>query len=310
MALSFIVKASILFHSRAIIIPWVQKFSAISCSRGRDYSAFPVRHIPKRSNESQESESALPKKHFLDIEKNSFLNRKVQETEFSVGGGGSKYGDIPFHSKSRNHKQKLITSLDDEVEWGKEDEVDEDFVLEHGIAETDKARQDAETIAVRLLASRALTAVELQKKLMGRKFTVNVVNAVITDFHTRGLINDGLYAEMFSRSRWSSSSWGPRRIKQALIKKGVSEVDADNAIKLVFKNDEAGEEQESRESGHAISKPSLDQLYVQASKQWLKGQDMPREKRKARIIRWLQYRGFDWSVVSFILKKLESSHPQ
>lgn len=96
----------------------VQKFSAISCSRGRDYSAFPVRHIPKRSNESQESESALPKKHFLDIEKNSFLNRKVQETEFSVGGGGSKYGDIPFHSKSRNHKQKLITSLDDEVEWG------------------------------------------------------------------------------------------------------------------------------------------------------------------------------------------------
>lgn len=87
-------------------------------------------------------------------------------------------------------------------------------------------------------------------------------------------------------------------------------MDADNAIKLVFKNDEAGEEQESRESGHAISKPSLDQLYVQASKQWLKGQDVPREKRKVRIIRWLQYRGFDWSVVSFILKKLESSHPQ
>ncbi|KAK4715034.1 hypothetical protein R3W88_020941 [Solanum pinnatisectum] len=309
MALSFIVKASIQLHSRAIIIPWVQKFGAISCSRGRDYSAFPVRHIPKRFNECQESESALPKKHFLDREKHSFLNRNIQETEFSVGGG-LKIGDIPFHSKSQNHNQKLITSLDDEVEWGKEDEVDEDFVLEHGIAETDKARQDAETIAVRLLASRALTAVELKKKLLGRKFTLNVVNAVITDFHTRGLINDGLYAEMLSRSRWSSSSWGPRRIKQALIKKGVSEVDADNAIKMVFKNDEAGEEQESTESGHAISKPSLDQLFVQASKQWLKGQGVPREKRKARIIRWLQYRGFDWSVVSFILQKLESSYPQ
>lgn len=112
---------------------------------------------------------------------------------------------------------------------------------------------------------------------------------------------------MFSRSRWSSSTWGPRRIKQALIKKGVSDVDTNNAIKMVFKNDEAGGEQES---GHAISKPSLDQLFVQASKQWLKGQDVAREKRKARIIRWLQYRGFDWSVVSFILKKLESSYPQ
>lgn len=93
----------------------VQKFSAVSCSRGRDYSAFPVRHIPKRSNECQESESA--KKHFLDIEKHSFLNGNVQETEFSVGGG-LKCGDIPFHSKSRKHNQKLITSLDNEVEWG------------------------------------------------------------------------------------------------------------------------------------------------------------------------------------------------
>ncbi|MCD7450555.1 hypothetical protein HAX54_007208 [Datura stramonium] len=306
MAVSFIVKASIQLHGRAIVIPWVQNFGAISCSPGRDYSAFPVRHIPKKSNGCQESEADLPRKHFLNIEKHSFLNGNVQETEFSVGGR-SKYGDIPFHSNTQNHKQKLITSLDDEVEWGTEDEVNEDVVLEHGIAETDKARQDAERTAVQLLASRALTAVELKKKLLGRKFTLNVVNAVITDFNTRGLINDGLYAEMFSRSRWSSSSWGPRRIKQALIKKGVSEVDADNAIKLVFKNDETGEEQES---GLAMSRPSLDQLFAQASKQWLKGQGVPREKRKARIIRWLQYRGFDWGVVSSILKKLESSYPQ
>ncbi|KAK4355140.1 hypothetical protein RND71_024111 [Anisodus tanguticus] len=307
-------------------LKWVQKFGAISCSRGRDYSAFPVRHIPKRSNEYQDSEAALPRKHFSDIEMHSSLDGNVQETEFSVGGR-SNYGDIPFHSNSQNHKQKLISSLDDEVEWGKEDEVNEDFVLERGIAETDKARQDAERTQFNYLLQahtslsdyflmhvfvlcRALTVVELKKKLLGRKFTLNVVNTVITDFHTRGLINDGLYAEMFSRSRWSSSSWGPRRIKQALIKKGVSKVDTDNAIKMVFKNDEAGGEQESGESGLAMSKPSMDQLFVQASKQWLKGQSVPREKRKARIIRWLQYRGFDWGVVSSILKKLESTYPQ
>ena len=32
--------------------------------------------------------------------------------------------------------------------------------------------------------------------------------------YCRGFINDSLYAETFSRSRWSNSSWGPRRIKQ------------------------------------------------------------------------------------------------
>lgn len=30
----------------------------------------------------------------------------------------------------------------------------------------------------------------------------------------RGLLNDYLYAETFSRSRWFSLSWGPSRIKQ------------------------------------------------------------------------------------------------
>uniref|UniRef100_F6I584 Regulatory protein RecX n=1 Tax=Vitis vinifera TaxID=29760 RepID=F6I584_VITVI len=122
----------------------------------------------------------------------------------------------------------------------------------------------------------------------------------------RGLINDALYAETFSRSRWSSSSWGPRRIKQALFKKGVSEADAEKAVKLVFKDDGSGGDQESR---HGLSNLAMDHLFVQASKQWLRGHDVPRETRKSRIIRWLQYRGFTWAVVSFILKKLESQYP-
>lgn len=100
---------------------------------------------------------------------------------------------------------------------------------------------------------RAFTAVELGKKLNGKKFPPNIIKAVITDFrsrylnlrifsfsfvlllgttviisekltwlvltslfflYVRGLINDGLYAEAFSQSRWSSSTWGPGRIKQ------------------------------------------------------------------------------------------------
>jgi hypothetical protein len=36
-------------------------------------------------------------------------------------------------------------------------------------------------------------------------------------YFLRGLLNDGFYAESFSRSRWMSSTWGPRRIKQASI---------------------------------------------------------------------------------------------
>ncbi|CAK7345913.1 unnamed protein product [Dovyalis caffra] len=167
-----------------------------------------------------------------------------------------------------------------------------------------KIMQDAEKAAVGLLARRAYTAVELKKKLLGKRFALDIVEAMISDFQSRGLINDGLYAETFSRSRWSSSTWGPRRIKKALSNKGVSEADADKALKLVFEDDDSDEQ----DSKVGLSKISMDQLLVQASKQWLRGQDVPKDTRKSRLIRWLQYRGFNWDVVNFVLKKLESLH--
>ncbi|MCI12136.1 regulatory protein recX-like, partial [Trifolium medium] len=89
----------------------------------------------------------------------------------------------------------------------------------------------------------------------------------------------------------------------ALFMKGVSQADAEKAVEVVFKdnNDCVGDEK----SIVGLSKQSMDHLYVQASKQWSRGQNVPLETRKSRIIRWLQYRGFDWNVISIILKKLD-----
>ncbi|KAL5735583.1 hypothetical protein ACOSP7_030050 [Xanthoceras sorbifolium] len=179
-------------------------------------------------------------------------------------------------------------------------------IYEQKVVVAGKSLQDAENVAIKLLATRAFTAVELRKKLNGKKFPPDIVEAVLEDFKSRGLINDSLYAETFSRSRWSSSSWGPRRIKQALFNKGINNTDADKAVTLVFKDAESDDDQESK---LGMSKLSMDHLFVQASKQWLRNQDAPEETRKVRIIRWLQYRGFNWGVTNFILKKLESQYP-
>ncbi|MBA0693306.1 hypothetical protein Goari_010797, partial [Gossypium aridum] len=185
---------------------------------------------------------------------------------------------------------------------------------------------DAEKSAIELLAAsirytwramcnclviptvRAFTAVELRKKLLGKRFDPDIVETLITDLQNRGLINDSLYAEAFSRSRWSSSTWGPRRIKQALFKKGISEADAENALKLVFEGRD-GDSNDDQESRLGFSKLSMDHLLIQASKQWLRGRDVPKETRKSRIVRWLQYRGFNWGVIGSVLKKLESQYP-
>ncbi|XP_072969038.1 uncharacterized protein [Typha angustifolia] len=168
--------------------------------------------------------------------------------------------------------------------------------------------QDAEKAAIELLAVRAFTAAELRKKLRGKMYPCDVVDAVIDDIKNRGLLNDGLYAESFSRSRWLSSTWGPKRIKQALIQKGVTEAEADKATRKVFEDDDNNNGSDNY-TEHGMSQTSFDRLFLQTSKQWLRGQGLSIENRKIRVVRWLQYRGFNWRVTNIILRRLESQYP-
>ncbi|KAF5479104.1 hypothetical protein F2P56_005607 [Juglans regia] len=295
---------------RVFFIPWVMKnnATAITCLQRRDCgSSVPVRYIPKTSSKIKKSERPLPIK---GSKKNEFRNCS----------DGIQKSFVFDDEKSQNQNQLLVNneSFGDfeqacvDYEFIEEPkEVVEEFIFHQGKdckqdASCDaKTKQEAEKLAIELLATRSFTAVELRKKLQGKRFSADTVEAVINSFQSRGFINDSLYAETFSRSRWSMSSWGPRRIKLALLKKGVSEVDAENAVKLVFEDGESSDQ----ESNLGLSKLSMDQLYIQASKQWLRGRDLPKETRKSRIVRWLQYRGFNWGIVSIILKKLESECP-
>ncbi|GMY30849.1 regulatory protein recx [Fagus crenata] len=291
---------------RVFFIPWVKKnyATAITCLQSRDYSSSaPVRYTPKKYCKVNNPESPLPIK---DSEKN----------EFRYHSDAIQRSIVFNKEKSENHNQMFQNNVlfdDDEQDYELMEEpekvIEKSSICKGKDSEQDvscdvKTKQDAENLAIKLLATRAFTAVEMRKRLYGKKFSPDTVEAVINDFRRRGYINDSLYAETFSRSRWSNSSWGPIRIKRELWRKGVSKVDAENAVKLVFEQGESGD----HESSLGLSKPSMDHLFIQASKQWLRGQDVPKEKRKSRIIHWLQYRGFNWGVISIILKKLESQY--
>ncbi|KAJ1273378.1 hypothetical protein BS78_06G275500 [Paspalum vaginatum] len=189
---------------------------------------------------------------------------------------------------------------DEFVQLSFEEEESDNVVRE--ISES--VARDVEKAAIELLAGRAFTVSELRKKLRSRKYPVDTVDAVIADFKSRGLLNDGSYAESFSRSRWQTSTWGPRRIKQALRQKGVSEEEVDQATRRVFQD--GGH---AKEAGYGISEASMDHLFAQASKQWQRGQSLTLENRRGRIVRWLQYRGFNWAVTNAIIRKLEAQHP-
>ncbi|KAL8205740.1 hypothetical protein R6Q57_009291 [Mikania cordata] len=334
---------------RVFLKPWGKTKIIVRCCSnfGEGSTDFPVRYTPKRSSNVKKSKlhdpTPIPKKSD-NFELRRYANDDLSNVEFSNNWERSRIG-LSLNKKSpgfksgnlRSKEKKICNSavrsevIEHNYKWGSAesnsveeihefdamddpnnalDEVEfhnGEYEIKHLPLESRKSNEEAEKTAIGLLAARAYTALELKKKLSGKKFSPEVVNSVISDFQNRGLINDFLYAEAFSRSRWSSSSWGPHRIKQALAKKGINDADAQKAIKLVL---EDGEPDDSVQvSRFGLSKPSIDHLFAQALKQWIRAKNLPSEKQKSRIITWLQYRGFNWGIINFILKKLQSEHP-
>ncbi|BBH04430.1 hypothetical protein Prudu_015571 [Prunus dulcis] len=267
-------KTQFQFPCRVFVMSWAREKIAI-------------KYIPKKSSQVKKSENYQQTKVSEQKKSREFPDAGALKSEVKqCGRGVQKNRGFDEKPQNQNHVsyknylfndvEKASPELEDQIDHLSGDvgyelmEEPEEVFEELNTHQVKKCYEkdvlhDAEKVAIKLLATRAFTAVELRKKLHGKNFSLDTVEAVINDFISRGLINDSVYAEAFSRSRWSSSSWGPRRIKKALFSKGVSKLDAENAIKL-------------------------------ASKQWLRGQEVPKETRKSRIVRWLQYRGFNWDV--------------
>ncbi|KAK4782341.1 hypothetical protein SAY86_016443 [Trapa natans] len=338
-------KANLRLHSGLFSVHLLKK-SGVVCSRRREYgSPFPVKYIPKKASGSNRKERyspvELPEENGAraarfgkSISDNGWSNEVVSSNkelrdliDRRNPMKGPVIGSSSFPEKGAI-KPKDGVSMNDGVTgssyWDMEDQYDqeaEDFmkpaaelveeidtdknnIIKQDTLSNDRTRKEAEEFAIKLLGKRAYTAAEMRKKMGQKRFDAAMVDSVLSDFQKRGFINDTLYAEMFSRSRWSSSSWGPGRIKQELLRKGVRTADVDNAVRQIFEGDvDCTSHGGSR---LVLSRDALDRLFVQASKQWLRSEGVTLETRKSRIIRWLQYRGFNWGVTSLILKRLES----
>ncbi|KAK9156426.1 hypothetical protein Sjap_003906 [Stephania japonica] len=299
-------KIALEFNSRNFSPTLFVKSSSITCCRCYESSSGPVRYIPNRSAKSEESQSMKPKKS-LNESQCDIVFESLRMSD-STQNSGQNWGFGAVKSSGFHANEVYLEMGNPNEETFDEVEIAcEDGHGEGDVKNSSKDRLEAERIVITALAARAYTAAELQKKLHGKSFSSVLINEVITDLQQRGLINDYLYAETYSQSRWSTSTWGPRRIKQALQRKGIDEADAERATKHVFEGVDSGGDTDQR---FGMSESSMDHLFAQASKLWLRGQNVTHDKRKSRIIRWLQYRSFNWGVISFILKKLESQYPQ
>jgi len=142
--------------------------------------------------------------------------------------------------------------------------------------------------ALNLLAFRARSARELQRRLVQKGVTAERADRVIAKLREAGLVDDADFARQLTRSKMSAGA-SRRRVHQELFKRGVPRDVADEAVDQVAEEDGLSDAE------------SIERI---ASKKWrtLDGLDEPTRRR--RLFAFLARRGFDSDEVSRVVRQL------
>ena len=139
--------------------------------------------------------------------------------------------------------------------------------------------------AVALLARRDYSTRELRSKLKERGYLEHAIEPVLIDLEETRKLDDARYGANVVASR-SRRALGPARIRQELMRKGVTAETVDQAL--------AG--------GEGELAPDFIQLARQARARKF-GPELPTDwKEKARQARFLQYRGFSTDHIRAVLE--------
>ncbi|OUM93454.1 MAG: hypothetical protein BAA04_00085 [Firmicutes bacterium ZCTH02-B6] len=148
----------------------------------------------------------------------------------------------------------------------------------------------AKAAALRLLAARARSAQELERRLLRRGFAPAVVAEVVAWCHGLGYLDDEQFAEDWIRARVGRYN-GRRRIEHELREKGIPrDVVRRKLAELVSDEDE------------------LASCLELARRQYSRVGDLPPEVRRRRVSGFLLRRGFSPEAVQRALAQVDSDY--
>ena len=194
-------------------------------------------------------------------------------------------GTVTRLAQQKKDLDRVSVFIDDAFAFG----LAVDLVIEAGLhkgqalsADQQRAllvRQEvfaAKASALAGLANRARTAQELRDSLSRKGFAEDIVEDTVADLERLGLVDDAAYARAFVRGRFSGRGYGPARLRQDLMRKGVARATIDGALAELTEAEDLGEAARD-----------------QAARKWraLASEDDPR-KRKKKTMDYLVRRGF------------------
>lgn len=152
-----------------------------------------------------------------------------------------------------------------------------------------KAKDDIEAakeLAVRFLSYRSRSSEEVRGKLSGAGFSPAVIEQALARIKELGYLNDYDYAVAYGRSCVAYKFWGPSRIRDALLTKGVAPGIISSALQELARDHDfsrfARRALESRFSPADINRPIEKNI---------------RQKAIAFLLR----KGFSWDTISDVI---------
>ncbi len=176
--------------------------------------------------------------------------------------------------------------------------VDEQVVLELGLKvgqqvdaerlgevlhaeEVRRARESALT----LLDYRERTEKELERRLLQKGYSEDIVTQVVEQLENVDLVNDERYAAGWVANRIASRPMGRTRMNWELRRKGIAPEMAEAALEQV------DEEKEY-------------EMALELAEKKLGGESVKDRETKRKLSDFLQRRGFNWDVISRVLNRL------
>jgi len=150
-------------------------------------------------------------------------------------------------------------------------------------------RQLCRECVLRILHRRAHSQIELSRKLYQRRYGRKLVAETLDWATEQGLLNDRLFCELFLDEKRQNGEWGPYRIRQELLRRGIDRELIDAAVDASPDYDET------------------EQVMTLARKKWarLTGREEASPTLKQKLYRYLASRGFSFSLIQKALESLE-----
>lgn len=206
-------------------------------------------------------------------------------------------GTVTRMAVQKKNADRVSVYLDGTYAFG----LYQDVLVQHGLRKgqhlsvaeqeamlADDARFRAKAVAIAYLAHRARTREEVRRKLAGLGVPEDTTEATVADLEAKGYLDDAAYARQYAESRARTSGYGPQRIRQELMRRGVERTLIDDVLRDELDEDDV------RASARE-----------QAEKRW---QSLAREpdphKRRRKLSDFLVRRGFSYDVVREVVDAL------